>query len=142
MVYFFKTPSPKAGRSVRFASSPVKSGRRLLGSTNLKSTVGQYSRTDHTNTVTNFSFSILHQSYSTGVPTPGWCRSCSLQFSFRIENRSDFEFYCTVISTCTGSDSHKWSSGDNFFFCNQPHSGSLSPIVLHQTHLALQLLLM
>ena len=51
MVYFFKTPSPKAGRSVRFASSPVKSGRRLLGPTNLKSTVGQYSRTDHTNTV-------------------------------------------------------------------------------------------
>ncbi len=52
VVYFFKTPSPKAGRSVRFASSPVKSGRRLLlGPTNLKSTVGQYSRTDHTNTV-------------------------------------------------------------------------------------------
>ena len=51
MVYFFKTPSPKAGRSVRFASSPVKSGRRLLGPTNPKSTVGQYSRTDHTNTV-------------------------------------------------------------------------------------------
>ena len=51
MVYFFKTPSPKAGRSVRFASSPVKSGRRLLGTTNLKSTVGQYSHTDHTNTV-------------------------------------------------------------------------------------------
>ena len=51
MVYVFKTPSPKAGRSVRFASSPVKSDGRLLGSTNLKSTVGQYSRTDHTNTV-------------------------------------------------------------------------------------------
>jgi hypothetical protein len=52
MVYFFKTPSPKAGRSVRFASSPVKSDRRLLVPTNLKLTVGQYSRTDHTNTVT------------------------------------------------------------------------------------------
>ena len=51
MVYFFKTPSPKAGWSVRFASSPAKSGRRLLGPTNLKSTVGQYSCTDHTNTV-------------------------------------------------------------------------------------------
>ncbi|KAI2514022.1 hypothetical protein MHU86_406 [Fragilaria crotonensis] len=51
MVYVFKTPSPKAGRSVRFASSPVKSNVRLLGPTNLKSTVGQYSCTDHTNTV-------------------------------------------------------------------------------------------
>ena len=51
MVYVYKTPSPKAGRSVRFASSPVKSNVRLLGSTNLKSTVGQYSCTDHTNTV-------------------------------------------------------------------------------------------
>jgi hypothetical protein len=52
MVYFFKTPSPKAERSVRFASSPAKSGRQLLGPTNHKSSVGQYSRTDHTNTVT------------------------------------------------------------------------------------------
>ncbi|KAI2504158.1 hypothetical protein MHU86_10272 [Fragilaria crotonensis] len=51
MVYVYKTPSPKAGRSVRFASSPVKSNVRLLGPTNLKSTVGQYSCTDHTNTV-------------------------------------------------------------------------------------------
>ena len=34
MVYFIKTPSPKAGRSVRFASSPAKSGRWLLGPTN------------------------------------------------------------------------------------------------------------
>ncbi|KAI2508340.1 hypothetical protein MHU86_6014 [Fragilaria crotonensis] len=50
MVYVYKTPSPKAGRSVRFAS-PVKSNVRLLGPTNLKSTVGQYSCTDHTNTV-------------------------------------------------------------------------------------------
>ena len=33
------------------ASSPVKSDGRLLGSTNLKSTVGQYSRTDYTNTL-------------------------------------------------------------------------------------------
>ncbi|KAI2510454.1 hypothetical protein MHU86_4027 [Fragilaria crotonensis] len=38
MVYVYKTPSPKAGRSVRFASSPVKSNVRLLGPTNLKST--------------------------------------------------------------------------------------------------------
>ena len=51
MVYVYKTPSPKAGRSVRFASSPVKPNVRLLGPTNLKSTVGQYSCTDHTNTV-------------------------------------------------------------------------------------------
>jgi hypothetical protein len=51
MVFVFKTPSPKAGRSVRFASSPTKSDRRPLGSTNLKSTVGQYSCTKHTNTV-------------------------------------------------------------------------------------------
>jgi hypothetical protein len=58
MVYFFKTPLPKAGQSTRFASSPAKSGsspakssRQLLGPTNLKSTVGQYSRTDHSNTV-------------------------------------------------------------------------------------------
>jgi hypothetical protein len=51
MVYFFKTPLPKAGQSIRFASSPIKSGHQLLGPTNLKSTVGQYSRTDHTNTV-------------------------------------------------------------------------------------------
>ena len=51
MVHIFRTPTPKAGRSVTFASSPVKSDGRLLGPTNLKSTVGQYSRTDHTNTV-------------------------------------------------------------------------------------------
>jgi hypothetical protein len=51
MVYFFKTPLPKAGRSVRFASLPVKSSRQLLGPNNIKSTVGQYSRTDHRNTV-------------------------------------------------------------------------------------------
>jgi hypothetical protein len=30
-----------------------ESSRRRLGPTNLKSTVGQYSRTDHTNTVNN-----------------------------------------------------------------------------------------
>ncbi|KAI2511544.1 hypothetical protein MHU86_2798 [Fragilaria crotonensis] len=51
MVHIFRTPLPKAGRSVTFASSPVKSDGRLLGPTNLKSTVGLYSRTDHTNTV-------------------------------------------------------------------------------------------
>ncbi len=51
MVYFFKTPLPKARQSVRFTSSPAKSGRQLQSPTNLKSTVGQYSRTDHTNTV-------------------------------------------------------------------------------------------
>ena len=54
MVHIFRTPTPKAGRSVTFASSPVKSDGRLLGPTNLKSTVGQYSRTDHTNTVSNW----------------------------------------------------------------------------------------
>jgi hypothetical protein len=51
MVYLFKTPLPKAGQSVRFASSPVTSGRQLLGPYDLKSTVGQYSRTVHTNSV-------------------------------------------------------------------------------------------
>ena len=42
------------GSLLRFRFSgedALKSGRRLLGPTNLKSTVGQYSRTDHTNTV-------------------------------------------------------------------------------------------
>ena len=52
MVYVYKTPSPKvAGRSVRFASSPVKSVGQLMVPTNLKFTVGQYSRTEHANTV-------------------------------------------------------------------------------------------
>ena len=51
MVNFFKTPLIKAGQSVTFASSPAKSGCQLLGPTNLKSTVGQYSCTDHINTV-------------------------------------------------------------------------------------------
>ncbi|KAI2495610.1 hypothetical protein MHU86_18884 [Fragilaria crotonensis] len=37
MVHIFRTPTPKAGRSVTFASSPVKSDGRLLGPTNLKS---------------------------------------------------------------------------------------------------------
>ena len=51
MVYLFKSPLPKAGQSVRVASSHVKSGCQLLGPTDLKSTVSQYLRSDHTNTV-------------------------------------------------------------------------------------------
>ena len=47
MVYVFKTPLPKAGQSVRFASSPTKSDRQPSGSTNLTSTVGQYLYTEH-----------------------------------------------------------------------------------------------
>ncbi|KAI2511672.1 hypothetical protein MHU86_2738 [Fragilaria crotonensis] len=35
MVHIFRTPLPKAGRSVTFASSPVKSDGRLLGPTNM-----------------------------------------------------------------------------------------------------------
>jgi hypothetical protein len=34
-----------------FSFSPAKSGCQLIGPSNLKSTVGQYLRTDHTNTV-------------------------------------------------------------------------------------------
>jgi hypothetical protein len=71
MVHIFRTPTPKAGRSVTFASSPVKSDGRLLGLTNLKSTVGQYSRTDHTNTV-KYQYSTVqrcsrYEEYSTGT---------------------------------------------------------------------------
>jgi hypothetical protein len=49
--------APKVGRSViKFASSPTTSDRQPFGSTTctLNSTVGQYSRTEHTNTVTIF----------------------------------------------------------------------------------------
>ena len=62
MVYSFKTPSPKkSGRSVTFASSTVKSDGRPVGSTNLRSTVGQYSRTDHTNTVSAYLAHLPHR---------------------------------------------------------------------------------
>jgi hypothetical protein len=60
MVYFFKTSSPKAGQSVRFASSPAKSGRQLLGPTDLKSTVlPVLAYRSQTNTVKTFSVPVL-----------------------------------------------------------------------------------
>ena len=78
MVHIFRTPTPKAGRSVTFASSPVKSDGRLLGPTNLKSTVGQYSRTDHTNTVMVARLappvqgSTVEEKYSSNVSSDHW----------------------------------------------------------------------
>ena len=47
MEYIFKTPLPAQGCTI------LKSGGRHLGSTDLNSTVGQYSGTEHTNTVRN-----------------------------------------------------------------------------------------
>jgi hypothetical protein len=64
MVYLFKTPLPKAGQSVGFASSRAKSSRWLIGPTNLKSTVGQYSRTDHTNCRPVLDWSTVRCTYS------------------------------------------------------------------------------
>jgi hypothetical protein len=104
MVYFFKIPLPKAGQSVRFASSPVKSDRRLLGPTNLKSTVGQYSLTNHTNTVSTIAGTSNSEhselpvgAYGTNTrftrPSryAGTCRRCS-EYSTRIRS--------TIIIVC------------------------------------------
>ena len=112
MVYFFKTPSPKAGQSVRFASSPAKSSRQLLGPTNLKSTVSQYLRTDHTNTVMWFS-SIVVVEY---IPH-------SSSRSTRTLKMCSVEYYSTALQ-CSSTSTTKYFSSLSMVQ-TQKYSGNL-----------------